>query len=52
MFFVSIPNFSLPERKLRQTILAAKNFKSASETASGANRMEYPTPFAGGEDKR
>ena len=44
--------FSLPEERPRQTILAAKNFNSASETASGAIRMECSTPFAGGEDER
>ena len=44
--------FSLPEERPRQTILAAKNFNSASETAIGASRMESTTPLAGGEVKR
>ena len=54
LFFVSISRSAcLPER-LRQTkaIIAAKNFKSASEEANGANRMESATPIEEGECKR
>ena len=44
--------FVKTEFSLRQTIKAAKNFKPASEAAIGANRMEFATPFEGGEKKR